>query len=686
MKSIKLPNLKLSSLSVVILTGLSSAHATTILAEENKSSKDTLTVYATGNERDSFEAPMMVTVIEGNSANNRVAGNAHDLLRNLPGINVSGSGRTNGQDISMRGYSKKGVLTLVDGIRQGTDTGHLNGLFLDPSLIKQVEVVRGPSALLYGSGALGGVIAYQTVDAADLLQEGKNTGFRVFSRAATGDHSLGFGGAAFGKTEQLDGLFAFSSRDVGNIRYGNGLIGHNDETIGNMLAKGKWNINDSQSLSSELRYYRNQSHEPKNPQAITDNAKNDNPRADRTTTQHDAQLTYRLNPAEYNWLNTKADIYYSDVTINAKTKEKGFEGRKQETYGVKLENRSHLGANTFSVHQFTYGGEAYKQKQKPNGNTESFPDADIRFASGWVQDEITLRDLPVSLIVGTRYDNYNASNAKYDDISANKWSSKGAVSITPTPWSMLFTSYSQAFRAPTMGEMYNDSKHFHMPPMRGKPGFTNYWKPNPNLRPESNETLESGFGLRFDDLFSSNDELKFKASYFDTQAKDYITSIVTMPDMRSTTSINIPKTKIWGWDASMSYESNWFSWNLAYNRTTGKNEETGESIADLSPDTLTSMLDIPLSDTGFSLGWIGKFTQHTQFRGVNGDKNERGQKLSQYAGYGINDFYVSYHGDGKLKGLTTSVVLGNAFDKEYYSPLGAPQDGRNGKLFISYQW
>lgn len=86
----------------------------------------------------------------------------------------------------MRGFDRRGILTLVDNVRQGTDTGHVNGTFIDPALIKQVEIVRGPSALLYGSGAMGGVIAWETVDAKDLLREGQNSGFRVFSQAATG--------------------------------------------------------------------------------------------------------------------------------------------------------------------------------------------------------------------------------------------------------------------------------------------------------------------------------------------------------------------------------------------------------------------------------------------------------------------------------------------------------------------
>ncbi|MGV7962216.1 TonB-dependent hemoglobin/transferrin/lactoferrin family receptor [Photorhabdus tasmaniensis] len=680
--------LKLSVLSLAVISSFSTAYAATKSSDSdsNKSSRDVITVYATGNERDSFEAPMMVTVINNKSAQSQTAGNAGDLIRKIPGINIAGTNRANGQDVSLRGYGPQGVLTLIDGIRQGTDTGHINGTFLDPALIKQVEVVRGPSALLYGSGALGGVIAYQTVDAADLLQAGQDHGFRVFARGATGDHSMGFGGATFGKTDSLDGLFAFSTRDAGSIRHGGGLTADNDEFISNLIAKGSWKVDENQSLSSQLRYYRNEANQPKNPQTLIGKNEKSDSWTDRTTTQRDAQLSYQLNPAEYDWLNAKADLYYSDVTIDARTQEKGFEGRKQKTYGVKLENRSRLWTNSPLAHQLTYGGETYQQKQTPGGNTDSFPDADIRFSSGWVQDEITLRDLPVSIIAGTRYDNYKGTNSKYKDVSADKWSSKGAISITPTDWSMLFTSYAQAFRAPTMGEMYNDSKHYSMGPI------TNYWLPNPNLRPESNETWESGFGLRFDNLLADNDELKFKASYFDTKSKDYIKldvinplrtksgkiirSKTGQPIYTNTTSTNVPKAKIWGWDVSMNYESNLFSWDLAYNRTEGKDEKSGKSLDNLSPDTITSTLDIPVAQTGFSVGWIGQFTKHTDFKGQD----------KQQAGYGINDFYISYQGEGMLKGVTTTAVLGNAFDKEYYSPQGTPQDGRNAKLLVSYQW
>ncbi|OJT44965.1 TonB-dependent receptor plug domain-containing protein, partial [Serratia plymuthica] len=141
---------RLSALSLAIACALPTvtfAQATSTVsssaatpAKTEKTAEDAMTVVATGNARSSFEAPMMVTVIEGNTPESQTATSAADMLRRVPGITVNGTGRSNGQDVSMRGYGKNGVLTLVDGIRQGTDTGHIGGTFLDPALVKRIEV------------------------------------------------------------------------------------------------------------------------------------------------------------------------------------------------------------------------------------------------------------------------------------------------------------------------------------------------------------------------------------------------------------------------------------------------------------------------------------------------------------------------------------------------------------------
>lgn len=653
-------SLRPSLLALAIVSTLpGAAYATT----------DDITVTATGNARSTFEAPMMVSVIDTSDPENQTASSAADLLRPVPGITLSGSGRTNGQDISMRGYDRRGVLILVDGVRQGTDTGHLNSTFLDPALIKRIEIVRGPSALLYGSGALGGVISYETADAKDLLQEGQNSGFRVFGTGGTGDHSLGMGASAFGRTDNLDGLVAWSSRDRGDLRQGDGSTAPNDESINNMLAKGTWYINDAQALSGSLRYYNNDAQEPKNPQTI--DASTSNLLVDRSTIQRDMQLSYRIAPQGNDWLNADAKVYWSEARINAQNVDNTGEFRKQTTKGGKVENRTRLFSDAFASHLLTYGGEYYRQEQKPGGVTTGFPEAKIDFSSGWLQDEITLRDLPVTLLGGTRYDNYRGSSDGYDDVDADKWSSRAGLTVSPTDWLMLFGSYAQAFRAPTMGEMYNDAKHFSIGSF-----YTNYWVPNPNLRPETNETQEYGFGLRFDNLMLSNDALEFKASYFDTKAKDYISTTVDFA-AATTMSYNVPNAKIWGWDVMTKYTADLFSLDVAYNRTRGKDKDTGEYISSINPDTVTSKLNIPVAQSGFSVGWVGTFADRS---------THISSEYSKQPGYAVNDFYVSYQGQQALKGMTTTLVLGNAFDKEYWSPQGIPQDGRNGKIFVSYQW
>jgi len=631
---------------------------------------DDMTVTATGNARSAFEAPMMVSVIDASAPENQTASSATDLLRHVPGLTLDGTGRTNGQDVNLRGYDRRGVLVLVDGVRQGTDTGHLNSTFLDPALIKRIEIVRGPSALLYGSGAMGGVIAYDTADAKDLLQAGQTSGYRVFGTAATGDHSLGMGASAFGRTDTLDGLVAWSSRDRGDIRQGGGGTAPNDESINNMLAKGSWQLDQAQSLSGSLRYYNNAAQEPKNPQTIAADDSS-NPMTDRSTIQRDVQLGYHIAPAGNDWLNADARIYWSEARINAQNIDGTGEFRQQTTKGGKVENRTRLFADSFASHLLTYGGEYYRQEQEPSGATTGFPDARIDFSSGWLQDEITLRDLPVTLLGGTRYDNYRGSSDGYEDVDADKWSSRAGITITPAEWLMLFGSYAQAFRAPTMGEMYNDAKHFSIGRF-----YTNYWVPNPNLRPETNETQEYGFGLRFDDLLLANDALEFKASYFDTNAKDYISTTVDFA-AATTMSYNVPNAKIWGWDMMAKYSASLFTLDVAYNRTRGKGTDTGEYISSISPDTVSSKLDIPVAQSGFSLGWIGTFADRS---------THVSSSYSHQPGYAVNDFYVSYQGQQALKGVTTTLVLGNAFDKEYWSPQGIPQDGRNGKIFVSYQW
>ncbi|EPE4189036.1 TonB-dependent hemoglobin/transferrin/lactoferrin family receptor [Yersinia enterocolitica] len=662
---------RLSSCSLAITLVLSSA---AIADPAAKSHSDTLKVIGSRSAIDSFKHPGVVTVIDASMPQKQTATTAGEMLQNVPGVTVTGAGRTNGQNVNIRGYDQYGVLILIDGIRQGIKGAHFNGTFLDPALIKKVSVIRSPSTSLFGSGALGGAIAYQTVDAADLLAKDQNFGFRISGFGASGYHSTGLGMSVFGRTENLDGIFAFSKRKVGNIYHGNGSEAPNDEAINNLILKTTTYLSDSQSLTTALRYYNNRALEPRmaNQSAPNPNM-NINPMMNRSTIQRDAELTYRLQPQQLDWLDATAQLYYTEINVSDDVRHEGYGSRKQATRGIKLENRSRLFTHSPVAHQLTYGVESYQQQQIPKGVIRSFPPAEINFASGWLQNELTLRDLPVTLLAGTRFNRYKNSCENFADKEVKNWSSRGAVTVNPTDWLMLFGAYSQAFRTPTLAELYNNSNHF----------MFNYWKPNPNLKPESNVTREAGFGLQFDGLLADSDSMKLKASYFHIDAKDRIVSEV---DFWTSKYINIPRSKSWGWDASLDYQNNWFDWGLAYNRTRGINLDTRQFISSINPDTVTSRLNIPIANSGLSTGWIVTMAENTKFMKDNDAQNSSRKPNKPQAGYAVHDFYLSYRGQGRFKSVTTTAVLGNAFNKAYYSPQAIPQDGRNAKLLISYQW
>ncbi|MCF6180615.1 TonB-dependent receptor [Lutibacter sp.] len=88
-----------------------------------------------------------------------------DLLANMAGIRVQKSQFGGGSPV-LRGMEANKVLLVVDGVRMNNAiyrTGHLqNSITVSPNILDRVEVIFGPSSVIYGSDALGGVIHYYT--------------------------------------------------------------------------------------------------------------------------------------------------------------------------------------------------------------------------------------------------------------------------------------------------------------------------------------------------------------------------------------------------------------------------------------------------------------------------------------------------------------------------------------------
>jgi catecholate siderophore receptor len=125
------------------------------------------------------DVPQSVTVINRAVLDAQGATSLTDALRNVPGITLSaGEGGAIGDNINIRGFSAR-TDTFLDGMR---DRGQYarETFFLD-----SVEVLKGPSSMLFGRGSTGGVINQVTKQAtlSDLSEVGFGVGTDSYYRA-----------------------------------------------------------------------------------------------------------------------------------------------------------------------------------------------------------------------------------------------------------------------------------------------------------------------------------------------------------------------------------------------------------------------------------------------------------------------------------------------------------------------
>jgi iron complex outermembrane receptor protein len=128
----------------------------------------------------------------------------------VPGVAENGQGGIF-QTYSIRGVGRQRVLTLLSGMRiVGERRAGVSASFIDPGLLGNVDVLRGPSSTYYGSGALGGVIqmfprGFDDVTV-ELGYESNGAGGRQLVGWGNGAWSLGLAHRQSGKGETANGV------------------------------------------------------------------------------------------------------------------------------------------------------------------------------------------------------------------------------------------------------------------------------------------------------------------------------------------------------------------------------------------------------------------------------------------------------------------------------------------------
>jgi len=134
-------------------------------AEQQKCLKDFIEEVVVTGTRVATEPrihPGSLSVVDQQDIQRTMVDGAAELLRDIPGIQISDAGQAGTKRLRIRGEESRRIAILVDN-QEITDHREVGvPITLDPEIIERVEVVRGASSVLYGSKAIGGVVNFIT--------------------------------------------------------------------------------------------------------------------------------------------------------------------------------------------------------------------------------------------------------------------------------------------------------------------------------------------------------------------------------------------------------------------------------------------------------------------------------------------------------------------------------------------
>jgi len=629
-----------------------------LLAADNRdgqhiSQLEKVMVSATRMDTDIDNVARPIAVVEKQEIQTLQAKSVAEVLRYQSNVTVAGGPRSGQQSINIRGLSDEKVLQVIDGVRQGFDSGHRPDYFLDPELLKSVEVVKGPVSSLWGSGAIGGVVSQQTIDAGDLLNLNQDIGgFVKTSYNNNNDQSTTSSGLA-GRTDSIDWLLSGYYRDSNDSKLGNGDdLGNSATRDYGVLAKAEWQIDDAQSVGFNYRMAEVNGAVPNNGAAAVDTSNFVINRQQETST---FALEYGLN-TDSPLLNSQAKVYWNTIEMaESRVTDGRFDETELDVFGVQLTNQSDLDGVTL-----LYGFDGYREEfnaLRSGANRPLPPEAETDIWGAFLQANIDLNDAWRVELAG-RYDDF-ATESKNLNIkrSENEFSPSAALVWQTTDWLELALRHDRAFRAPGSEELYTTGTHFCI----GPPFGCNTFISNPNLKPEQAANTELLAKMRFANVFT-NDELRINASVFKNKVDDFIEQIVTgpsfvpFPNAGTSTWQNVSKAELKGFEVAADYQLENLRLKLAYGQVRGEDDQTGRDLSNIPADTWTADLSYAFLNDQLTAG-VRVIDAASQNKKPSTDNND-------YDGYTVGDIYASWQPQA-MENLKVGLTVNNITDKHY---------------------
>ena len=226
-------------------TGLAHAQANAQAAPPTAGSLPPVTVSASGLQLGANEMTTPTAVLEGDELVRRREATLGETLGSEPGITSSHFGAGASRPI-IRGMDGPRVKVLSDGaeLHDASTISPDHAVASEPLLATQIEVLRGPSALVYGGGAVGGVVNVLDGKVPTAIPQKGIEGsaeLRANTGAGEGAGAFSLTGGAGNLAVHVEGV----ARDAGDYRVGKGWAPDGEPT---RKVPGSFNRTDTGSV------------------------------------------------------------------------------------------------------------------------------------------------------------------------------------------------------------------------------------------------------------------------------------------------------------------------------------------------------------------------------------------------------------------------------------------------------
>jgi hemoglobin/transferrin/lactoferrin receptor protein len=579
-----------------------------------------------------------------------------EVLDLVPSVTTQTTPADPGAAVSIRGLQDFGrVNVMIDGARQNFQkSGHgANGTFyFDTEMLRAVDVTRGPSATIYGSGAIGGVVSFTTVEPDDVLDDDETVAARIKTTGETNAPSIMTHGEAAARLgDSISVVGAATWRDAGDYQAGGGETITSAQDLVSGLAKARYQPNDAHDVTVSALHY-----DSSFDNALVETASS-NAVADTYT------LGYRYTP-EQAWADLSAKTYYTTTRLTHEDKHDVSESYEIGTIGLDLFNTSRFETGRIA-HALTYGVDAFHDQVEtsdPSGSSDDLTPSGERVVYGaYIQDSAEITDW-LEVIGALRFDGYRLSGNGIVNEGTHV-SPKLTVGVTPFDPVTVYATYAEGYRAPSITETLIDG--FHPPPVS-----TGRFIPNPDLKPEVSHSLEGGINVRKEGLFVADDQFRTKLGVFRNRVDDYIEQVFEIfPIPGGYQYQNVAKATIEGVELEAAYDAGFAFGSLSGQVMRGVDESTKEELTSVAPNRIVGILGFRAFDRALEAG--------TKITAV-GAKDGAEQLGLVGDAYQIVDLFAAWRFNEDTQ---ANVTLSNLFDVRYTQyPNGSPSPGFNAKF------